>query len=111
VTDLPEPWSRPDDIGRATVMAELRREVGDDHPLADARRDALDVHLRCTLCKLTCFALRDGTFALVSLDWSGRSDGRWFPRMEVVQADALARLLAAHASVHHAGTRSASAPR
>jgi hypothetical protein len=107
MTELPESWSRPDDIGRATVMAELRREVGDTHPLAETRRNAVDVRARCTRCKLTCFALRDGTFALVSLDWSGRSDGRWFPRIEVAPAEELPQLLAAHTHEHDgAGSRS-----
>ena len=82
-------------------MAELRREVGDEHPLAETRRNAVDVRARCTRCKLTCFALRDGTFALVSLDWSGRSDGRSFPRIEVSAADGLPQLLAAHTVEHH----------
>ena len=110
MTAFPEFWSRPDDIGRATVMAELRREVGDEHPLAETRRNAVDVHARCARCKLTCFALRDGTFALVSLDWSGRSDGRSFPRIEVSAADGLLQLLAAHTVEHHdAVTRSSSA--
>ena len=101
MTEFPEFWSRPDDIGRATVMAELRREVGDEHPLAETRRNAVDVHARCARCKLTCFALRDGTFALVSLDWSGRSDGRAFPRIAVSQAEELLQLLAAHTVEHH----------
>jgi hypothetical protein len=108
MTELPEFWSRPDDIGRATVMAELRREIGDDHPLAETCRNAVDVHARCVRCTLTCVALRDGTYALVALDWSGRSDGRTFPRIEVAQAEGLQQMLVAHSDVHR--DRGARAP-
>ncbi len=88
-------------------MAELRREIGEDHPLAETHRNAVDVHVRCVRCALTCVALRDGTFALVALDWSGRSDGRTFPRIEIARAEGLQQMLAAHSDRHRdAGARS-----
>jgi len=97
-------WSRPDDIARAAITAELGREVGEEHPLAAVRRQAVDVHARCSRCELTCFALANGEYSIVRLDWSGRSDGRTWPRTRVARDhESLLRLLAEHSREHDAG--------
>lgn len=99
--DVPPLWTSPDDIARAAVMAELRREVVPGHPLGDAARRAAAVWSRCQVCAATSVRLQDGTYALVWLTWSGRREpARRLPVVLLEDERATWAAMADHAEDH-----------
>ena len=74
------------------LEAELVRELGRDHPLADRVRLAAARHLASDRVVVQ---LHNDRYALVHLTWSGRAEGTQFPRWEELGSadDAAARLI------------------
>jgi hypothetical protein len=71
VPTFPEPWWRPDPSAAAETLGELVAEVSAGHLL---HRLPVDVRARCGGCEEVMVSVVDGTFALVHLTCSGRSE-------------------------------------
>jgi hypothetical protein len=71
VPTLPEPWWRSDPSAASAALAELVVEVSAGHLL---HRLPVHVRARCGGCDEVMASVVDGTFALVHLTWSGRSE-------------------------------------
>ena len=74
---LPDPWWRPDEAARKSLLTEVLAEVAPGHPLYDRVTDAPN---RCGACDEVLVTVGDGSFAMVHLTWSGHAEIPPYPR-------------------------------
>jgi hypothetical protein len=103
-TSLPEPWWDLSDGGETETKVrdaydeELRRELGDGHPLAGRERQTL---AKCGGCDRALVRLDRDEWALVHLTWSSTKERPGWPTVDALGPwDDVHVTAAAHTASH-----------